>query len=871
MDERSLKAIAKALAGWVDACPTERADGCALAKGAGFPTGDALREMRLQRVLANTTYFRHYPNPTHNPIVEQLCVHLDAVGMSGNFLTGKDPLKHFSSGETFLPRSKRNVDAHYAKPLVEVIEEQLDALLSDASFTPQQREEAVAIAAAMEDELLFYDELRAQAKRQAEIGDNTFMLRAFRRLVPIWVAKQDCCKVWQPFSGNRGPGAKPVALDAAFVPNLFGSRFFDTERWWGCCPGEAWGEGEGEEALAAEPINELIDLIARNDEGIEPMRGERFKARMMENRARYVALVEAAARPGGPFVPDCVVGDPRVGAAEARDLLAELPVADLYRSFDAALFPEALKRKANLAFGVYLAPVVGVVNCQELPFAFAGEGSLGEGTVEASDCVPRGLGDNVALGIGAPPVTISVNHALSGAAFTASRAIEFPATEVDVPGGALLCIVGRRYDSSKWDGLRRALSGVARAYFGVGVVAGVSEGEDAFAGDGSRGALRTGMDSEAESNAGFEADSGIVAGAPAAEGARGMSYAERFVDQEIDAVFGADEQRWVPLVKRLVREECFPANAAASLDFARLRDGFERAVRRFCASPEVAAAPEEAPSKTTLRKRLFQGSGSIVAALEAQELDSLYALARRVGWNAAAARLTQLRVEDDFGFVDHGAVKVAQAVAAGASGVKVPARDRMLDISRNQLLAQLRACVAAAIPPAFGPVGKRLFTPTIMDFLTCGVLAWAESEGEKTLPLLESCLSAAFDRFVAFEKSITLECRPAGVELDEEAARHLRAISSRHVALFLDERNGHRFSAACLDGKNGIIVDTDAAPTQFSLSRHDDAAARRLDRARRFARQPDLPLAPEGTVFTLSPYDVLEIPVYEGVTIRISD
>ena len=163
MGERSLKAVAKALAGWVDACPTERADGCALAKGAGFPAGDALREMRLQRVLANTTYFRHYPNPTHNPIVEQLCAHLDAVGMSGNFLTGKDPLKHFSSGETFLPRSKRNVDAHYAKPLAEVIEEQLDALLADASFAPQQSEEAVAIAAAMEDELLFYDELREQA------------------------------------------------------------------------------------------------------------------------------------------------------------------------------------------------------------------------------------------------------------------------------------------------------------------------------------------------------------------------------------------------------------------------------------------------------------------------------------------------------------------------------------------------------------------------------------------------------------------------------------------------------------------------------------------------------------------------------------
>ena len=189
----------------MDACPTERAGGCALAKGAGFPAGDALREMRLQRVLANTTYFRHYPNPTHNPIVEQLCAHLDAVGMSGNFLTGKDPLKHFSSGETFLPRSKRNVDAHYAKPLAEVIEEQLDALLADASFAPQQREEAVAIAAAMEDELLFYDELRAQAKRQAEIGDNTFMLRAFRRLVPIWVAKQDCCKVWQRFRAIAVP------------------------------------------------------------------------------------------------------------------------------------------------------------------------------------------------------------------------------------------------------------------------------------------------------------------------------------------------------------------------------------------------------------------------------------------------------------------------------------------------------------------------------------------------------------------------------------------------------------------------------------------------------------------------------------------
>lgn len=885
MGERSLKAVAKALASWVDACSTERADGCALAKGAGFPAGDALREMRLQRVLANTTYFRHWPNPGRNPIVEQLCVHLDAVGMSGNFLTGKDPLKHFSSGETFLPRSKRNVDAHYAKPLAEVIEEQLDALLADASFTPQQREEAVAIAAAMEDELLFYDDLRAQAKRQAEIGDNTFMLRAFRRLVPIWVAKQDCCKVWQPFSGNRGPGAKPVALDAAFAPNLFGSRFFDTERWWGCCPGEAWGEGEGEEALAAEPINALIDEIVRNDEGIEAMRGERFRALMAENRARYIALVEAAAQPGGPFVPDCVVSDPRGGAAEARELFAELPVADLYRSFDAALFPEALKRKANLVFGVYLAPVVGIVNCQELPFAFEGEGSLGEGTVEATDCVPRGMSGNVALGVGAPPVTISVNHALAGAAFSASKAVEFPAVEADVAGEALLCIVGRRYDSSKWDGLRRALSETARAYFGIaadaakGAEAGLGAGSAAASGAVTSGVLRAELCAEADANAragaGADADAHAFLEARASlyagEGCKGASYAERFVDQGIDACFGVNEQRLVPLLKQLVREECFPADAAASLDFARLRDGFERVVQRFCASAEVTAAPEDAPSKTALRKRLFQGSGSIVAALEAQELECLHALAKRVGWSAGAVRLTQLRREDDFGFVDYDAVKVAQAVVAGAGTVRVPARDRVLDVSRNQLLEQVRACVAVSVPPALGPAGKRLFTPAIMDFLACGVLAWAESDGEKTLPLLESCLSDAFGRFVEFEKRITLECRPAGANLDEEAAKHLRAISSRHLAFFLDKRNGHRFSVVCLDGKNGAIVDTAVAPTQFCLSRLDDASARRLDRARRFARQPDLPLAPEGTAFALSPYDVIEIPAYEGITIRISD
>ena len=332
-----------------------------------------------------------------------------------------------------------------------------------------------------------------------------------------------------------------------------------------------------------------------------------------------------------------------------------------------------------------------------------------------------------------------------------------------------------------------------------------------------------------------------------------------------------DAQRWVPLVKRLVHEECFPAGGEASLDFARLRDGFERAVQRFCASAEVAAAPEDAPSKTALRKRLFQGSGSIVAVLEAQELDCLHALAKRVGWSAGAVRLTQLRREDDFGFVDYDAATIAQAVVAGVGAVKVLARDRMLDVSRNQLLAQVRTCVAVSVPPALGPAGKRLFTPAIMDFLACGVLAWSESDGEKTLPLLESCLSDAFDRFVEFEKRITLECRPAGADLNEGAAKHLRAISSRHLAFFLDERNGHRFSVACLDGKNGAIVDTAAAPTQFSLSRLDDASARRLDRARRFSRQPDLPLAPEGAAFALSPYDVIEIPAYEGITIRISD
>lgn len=874
MSERSLKAVAKALAGWVDASPTECADGRLLPKGAGFPAGDALREMRLQRVLANTTYFRHYPNPTHNPIVEQLCQSLDTVGMSGNFLSGKDPLKHFSSGETFLPRSKKKVDAHYAKPLVEVIEEALDALFADTSFTRQQREEAAEIAAAMEDELLFYDELRAQARRQAEAGDNTFMLRAFRKLVPIWVAKQDCRKAWAAFSGNRGPGAKPVVLAGNMAPNLFGSRFFDTERWWGCCPGEAWGEGEGDEALASEPINDLIDVIVRNDEGRlfeGEMPGERFKAAMVANRARYVALVEAAAQPGGAFVPNCVVADPRGGTVQARELFAELPVADLYRSFDAAWFPEALKRKVNLVFGVYLAPVVGIVNCRELPFSFAGEDALDEGTVEATDCMPRGMGGNAALGVGASPVTVSVSHALLGSTFTASKAIEFPANEVDVAGGALLCIVGRRYDSSKWDALRRALSDAAQAYFGVSSSEGALADEDAGA-LGRERADTTGEDADAEppTNAGEGALAGE--GVPAGQGLRGVSYAERFVDQGIDACFGANEARWVPLVKRLVHEECFSAdNHAASLDFGRLRDALERVVQRFRANLDVMRTPEDAPSKTTLRKRLYQGGNSIVAALEAQELESLHALAKRVEWNSGAVRLTQLRSEDEYGFADYDAVAVAKAVVAGADGIAVTVRDRRCDVSRNQLLAQLRACVAASVPSAFGETGKRLFTPAIMDFLTCGVLAWAESEREKTLPLLETCLAEAFNRFVEFEKRITLECRPDGIELDGEGAKHLRAISSRHLVFFLDERNECRFNVTCLDAKNGAIIDTAEAPTQFALSRIDATSARRLDRARQFAGNPALPLAKAGEAFALSPFDVIEIPAYEGVVVRIGD
>lgn len=811
-----LQEVAEVLSKWAKESATERGDGSTLPKGAGFPAGDALEVMRMQRVLANTTYFRHYPNPTHNPIIEELCTHLDAVGMSGNFLDRKNLLNHFSSGKTFLPRSKRNVDAYHAKPLVEIIEEQLDTLLANASLTQQQRDEAVAIAAAMEDELEFYDELRAEAKRQARAGDNRFMLEAFRKLIPIWVAKQDCCKVWQPFPGDPNLGAKSVVLDAKFEPNLFGSRFFDMERWW-VLPKRLWGE----DVFAEEPIIKLISHIAHKDKLVDDALGERFKTRMAANLERYVTLVEAAAQPGGPFIPSCTVNDPRDnGAIEARDLFAELSVRDLYERFDASLFPETVKRKANLVFGAYLAPVASIAKLEELPFAFDGENRGNGGTIEATRCTPRNANNNVALGVGAPPATITVSHKLTGIPFAASKAIEFPATEKDATGSELLCIVGRQYDSSKWNALRQALSNTARAYFN--------------------------------------------------DGANSASYVEQLIDQKTSPLFN-NEERWTSLIKKLAHEECFPESDNTDLDFTRLRKGFEQAVKRFCENAEVKAAPDGMPSMTTLSKRLFKGGDSLVSILEAQELGRLRELATHARWCTGMTRLSQMQVKGTYEKPTRDATRLIQAVITGESGANTKL-DTLLD---NRLLKQVRTCVEKSMPPAFGETGKRLYMPVIMDFLTCGVLEWATGKSEqRTLKRLETCLSNAFGCFIAFERSITLECWPDDTAMGEEEARHLSAISSRHLAFFLDQNNEYRFSATCLDAHNGAVVyAASQTGAQLCLSRRNEDSMNRLrERASTFEEQPEDSFTPAyDKVVALSLDDSIDIPAYEGMTVRIVD
>ncbi len=815
-----LKDIANQLKCQVDLCETERGDGSALPKDAGFPAGDISRAMYWQCVLANATYFCHYPNPTHNPVIKQLCAQLDTVNTRNDLMREGNLLGHFSSGKTFLPRSKRNMNAHYAKPLVEIIEEQLEALFANTSFTQQQCDEADAVAAAMKDELLFYDQLRAQAEQQAQLGDNRFMLEAFRKLIPIWVAKQDCYKVWQPFPGNNNSNAKPVTLDAKFAPNLFGSRFFDAERWWGCRPDEAWDEDEDHVNAATEPINALIDLVANGSMANDSPNRKRFKMRMAANLTRYVILTEAAAEQGGPFIPSFKVDDPRNGSIiEARDLFAKLSVRDLYESFDPSLFPDAVKRKANLVFGVYLAPVVGIANCEELPFTFDGENRSDGGTIEATRCTPRSEDDGVALGVGAASAIITVSHKLTGAPFATSKVIEFPAAKNNTAGSELLCIVGRYYDSSKWEALRDALSNVARMYFGAD--------------------------------------------------ANGVSYVKQFVDQEIGTLFN---DRWIPLIRQLVDDKCFPANSGASLDFEGLRNGFEEAIQCFCDNEEVQAA-DNAPTANELRGRLVDGSSSLASRLEAQELECLRELAKETGWTTGETRLSQVRVEDAYDSLDDNAMNLAQAIISGKNSINVMVGAHSYNVLKSHLLEQVRTCAEESIPSAFGKTGKRLYTPVIMDFLTCGVLEWATGKSEqRTLKWLETCLSKAFDCFIAFERSITLECWPDDTDAGEEEARHLSAISSRHLAFFLDQNNQHRFSVTCLDAKNGAVVyAANQTGAQLCLSHRDKNSMNGLHkRAHIFENQSVESFTKAyDKVIALSLDDSIDIPAYEGMTVQI--
>lgn len=302
---------------------------------------------------------------------------------------------------------------------------------SIADFDGKNPDDArsIEVLRAIQDEIMFYDRLREEANLVHQ--DPTFMLDAFKKLVQIWVAKQDCMKYWNSRTCRYEGGFRHR--------NLFGSRIWDPE-WWND------NDLRNSDPIAGESRFEtILNAVcgAFSEKSNNDLVGD-FRESTVYKWEEYTARVE-----GLNSSDDRVYVVPEKGQ---RERIRSASIEVLFKEFDKVDYPEALRFKSEVIFSVYVCSLIGVAQ------------SDGRGT--GSNFRPyKALSAERLCASASEEKRAHFNiHSIDLSAETV-----IPSIQVALPvGSGQICpvaLVGRYHDRNKWLPLKSGLDKVVDRFF----------------------------------------------------------------------------------------------------------------------------------------------------------------------------------------------------------------------------------------------------------------------------------------------------------------------------------------------------------------------------------------------------------------------
>lgn len=403
-----------------------------------------LTEYALKNVIWNTTYFAQYPNPNNNPRVNRVCQRMLTRSL-GNAPRHNDSIDAFAKGN-LLPVTASPTRGRGEKwTLLERLDTEVNQLPEATS--EDEREEAESIFASMRNEMQFYDDLRQTLR---ELPDRA--IDHFRKLIPIWVAKQDQSITWT--------GEKTVNHSswANMQKNFFGNPLFIPQRWLELAEGK-------------EIICNLIQSIRLRAREAARGRGEswqrqiegqidQYEHEMIDEWNEYVRLAEQMR------ASILTRGD---GESESNYIgignhLRETPVRELFENFESdveqGVYSEALQHKANFVFGLYMGTLLGPQYCCEhYPFPVISDLTSGEtASRKLKPEEERPLDEPIDI---TRAVTISIQYDTLGNPSPQSKTLGLRLE--DCQPKMLSLVAGREIDASKWDDLKTELAEVIRS------------------------------------------------------------------------------------------------------------------------------------------------------------------------------------------------------------------------------------------------------------------------------------------------------------------------------------------------------------------------------------------------------------------------
>lgn len=296
--------------------------------------------LRAVEAFFNKSYFQQYPNPFPNDNLVESALSALSCPLS-QFPRHKSLAELFSSGG-FLPPTQRKTGGK-ADSLTNRLEQEIEG----EGLTDKDK----GFLRSLCDEMRLYDELREKAKENPEA-----MAEDFRRLLTIWVAKQECQLTWtlskagneiwlEEFWGGRREDGRWPCLSTPLGPRNFAGNYF-------FYPPECLKEAitcEDGVPTDRNSVEAVIDFLDKKLQSSHPLDASTFRKKTKKLWEDYRNKLKEDGKPllekGGKaaFIKD-----------ECRSKLEEGTVRELFDGFDKYQFPDVVRLRADLVFNIYM-------------------------------------------------------------------------------------------------------------------------------------------------------------------------------------------------------------------------------------------------------------------------------------------------------------------------------------------------------------------------------------------------------------------------------------------------------------------------------------------------------------------------------------